>query len=378
MKTIFGHIQPDLVACNEVGANPTNAVKILERCLNVDGETKYVMAPFNVTSGSSLANAFFYNGEMFELKSNDQIKKELNGTTDIVRLIDVFTLYYKDANLPLNSDTTFLTVFIAHFKAGNTTSDRAQRGRAAEAVMQYIEDNSISNNFLISGDFNSYKSSEDVIQNLINPSNSQEVFLDPINKLGDWNNNSSYADVHTQSTHSSSNGCASSGGLDDRFDWVMISQSIKSNDNRIEVVKNSYKAIANDGNHFNQSINVPANTSVPANVLDAIYNSSDHLPVVMDMIVTEAAPNGIRDVKANTFNVNIPNPVTQNVTGEITGKSGNYTITVYSITGSIIAKKQIYNKDKTNFDITVNATGILLVEVLDESGFRQIFKVIRN
>ena len=378
MKTIFGYLKPDLVACNEVGSNASNAAKILDRCLNVNGETKYVMAPFNVSSGSSLANAFYYNGEMFALKSNDQVTKEINGTTNIVRLIDVFTLYYKDANLPLNSDTTFLTIFIAHFKAGNSSANAGQRGRAAEAVMQYIEDNNITNNFIISGDFNTYKSSEDAIQNLINPTNSQEVFFDPINKLGNWNNNAAFADVHTQSTHFSSNGCASGGGLDDRFDWVMISQAIKNNDNRIEYVKNSYQAVANDGLHFNQSINNPANNSVPANVLDAIFNGSDHLPVVMDMIITEADPNGIDNVKPTAFTVTIPNPVTENITGEISGKPGTYTVTVYSITGSVLAKKQYRNKDKTNFDIVVNITGMLLIEVSDEAGFRQIFKVIRN
>ena len=59
MKTIFGHIQPDLIACNEIGSNPSNASKILDRCLNVDGETKFQMAPFNYSSGASIANAFF-------------------------------------------------------------------------------------------------------------------------------------------------------------------------------------------------------------------------------------------------------------------------------------------------------------------------------
>lgn len=377
MKTIFGHLDPDLLSCNEVGLNASNAVKILDRCLNVDGETKYAMAPFNITSGSSLANAFFYNTEMFELKDNDQVRKELNGN-NIIRLIDVFYLYYKDANLPLNSDTTFLTVFVAHFKAGSTSSNASQRGAAAEAIMDYIENNNITGNFIISGDFNSYNSSEAVIQNLINPANSQVHFIDPVNKLGSWNNNSAYADVHTQSTHSSSNGCASGGGLDDRFDWIMISPAMENNDERIEVVKSSYKAVANDGNHFNQSINVPANTSVPANVLDAIYNSSDHLPVVMDMILTEAAPNSVATVNPYPFSVNLTNPVTQNITGNITGKTGNYSIRAYSITGQVLNKKSIYNKNKTKFELEINVHGLVLVEVMHEDGLRQIFKVIRN
>ena len=377
IKTIFNHIQPDLIACNEVGANPTNAVKILDRCLNVNGETKYVMANFSSTSGSSLANAFFYNGDMFVQKSYDKIENEIGGQK-IVRLINVYTMYYKDANLPLGSDTTFLTVFIAHFKAGNGSANANQRDKATKAIMKYITDENISGNYIISGDFNTYKSSEAAIQNLVNPSNAAIKFIDPVNRMGRWNNNSAYADVHTQSTHSSSNGCASGGGLDDRFDFILISQDIKDNNNHIDYVKNSYKAIANDGNHFNQAIKDNGNTSVPANVLDAIYNGSDHLPVVMDMIITQADPNGIADVNENSLEINVVNPNSGMLVGEINGPSGNYTINVYNVTGGLEGRFLITNQDKTQFNYPLKAKGLLLIEVVGDNGIRKVIKVVQN
>ena len=375
-KTIFQYAKPDLIACNEVGANASNAAKILERCLNVDGETKYVMAPFTYTSGSNLANAFYYNSEEFALYSNDQINSEPGGQ-QLVRLIDVFRLYYQDANLVLGADTTFLTVFVAHLKAGDSSSDAADRAEATDALMEYIVSENITGNYIVAGDFNVYTSSENAFQNLIAPSNSSIAFIDPVNRLGAWNNNGSFADVHTQSTHFSSNGCASGGGLDDRFDFILVSDAIKNNSNRIESIKSSYKAIANDGNHFNQSINNPANTSVPADVLDAIYNGSDHLPVVLDMIVTQAPPNGIANVSSE-FSATIQNPGRNQISGTLEGVSGNYHITIYSLTGRVLQQQNFYHQNTTEFSLPLRHRGMVLIEISDDRGFRQIQKVIVN
>ncbi len=377
MKTIFGHVQPDLIACNEIGASASNAAKILDRCLNVDGETKFVMAPFNYSSGSSLANAFYYNSDMFSLKGNDKITEELNGDY-IVRLIDVFYLYYNDNNLSQGADTTFLTVFVAHFKAGSSNADEAERDLATEAVMDFINSNNISSNYLIAGDFNVYDAAENAFQNLVDQNSQTEFFIDPINKMGSWNNNSAFAEVHTQSTHSTSNGCASGGGLDDRFDFILISDAIKNNTNRIDYVTNSYKAVANDGNHFNSDINSGTNNSVPPNVLDAIYNCSDHLPVVMDMILTEAPPNGITSLNDLPFNIQITNPSTEKIHGILTGESGNYTVKMYAITGSLILNQIIHLNNTSEFTIPMHQEGIFMLEIVNEVGFRKTIKVIVN
>ena len=42
------------------------------------------------------------------------------------------------------------------------------------------------------------------------------------------------------------------------------------------------RAFGNGGNTFNGNINDPQNTSQPQAVLDALFNASDHLPVVAD------------------------------------------------------------------------------------------------
>ncbi len=375
-KTIFTHVEADLIACNEIGSNPTNAIKILDRCLNVDGETKYQMASFSSTSGSDLSNAFYYNGDMFTIYSTDKILNDVGGSP-IVRLIDVFTLYYNDANLTAGADTTFLTVFVAHLKAGNSSTDANKRALATEALMAYIDSENITGNYIFAGDFNVYTATETAFQNLINATPASIKFNDPINRLGDWNNTGSFADVHTQSTHATSNGCHSGGGLDDRFDFVLISDAIKNDGNRMEYVKNSYKAVANDGNHFNQSINNGTNTSVPPNVLTAIYEGSDHLPVVMDIIVTEAEPNSVSEIDEK-FKVNVYNPTSGAIQGVISGPSGDYDVTIYSVTGKIMLKEKINVVKQYKFEYPLNLTGVVLVEFRNRSGYRKIVKVIQN
>ena len=375
-KTIFSYIQPDLIACNEIGSNPTNAYKILDRCLNVDGETKYQMASFSSTSGSDLSNAFYYNGDMFSIYATDKILNDVGGGS-LVRLIDVFTLYYNDANLSAGADTTFLTVFVAHLKAGNSSSDANKRALATEALMDYIDSENITGNYIFAGDFNVYTSSETAFQNLINPTPSSLKFNDPINRLGDWNNTGSFADVHTQSTHATSTGCHSGGGLDDRFDFVLISDAIKSDANHMEYVKNSYQAVANDGNHFNQSINNGSNTSVPANVLNAIYEGSDHLPVVMDVILTESEPNAIVEIN-DVFKIEMVNPSSGVIQGVISGPSGVFQVNVYSVAGKLLVAEKINVTEGQKFEIPVNLTGMVLVEFKSENGYRKIVKVIQN
>jgi len=108
-----------------------------------------------------------------------------------------------------------------------------------------------------------------------------------VSSPGNWNNNSSYASIHTQSTRSGIIGDGGSfGGMDDRFDFIFFTDDLVSGANKLTYVPNSYTAVGNDGNHFNKSINSsPINTSAPTNVIDALYIMSDHLPIALKAYV---------------------------------------------------------------------------------------------
>ena len=89
--------------------------------------------------------------------------------------------------------------------------------------------------------------------------------------------------MHTQSPRTSSFGGGANGGMDDRFDWLFVSQSILDETSSMYYVDGTYCAFGNDGNHFNDAINDGTNNSVSAEMADALHDASDHLPVYMDV-----------------------------------------------------------------------------------------------
>lgn len=304
MKTIVGHLLPDIITVNEMaGDGGTAARRLLDNSLNKDGRTYYKQCAY--AGNSSLCNMLYYNQNKFVLHNQTKIERALNNSF-LVRLIDVYTLYYNDVKKLSEGDTTYLTVYVAHLKAGTSSSDQTERKEMTDAIMKHHEENYSNHNYFIAGDFNIRSASEESYKALVQNTNSNIDFKDPINRSGSWNNSSTFASVHTQSTKNSSNGCASSGALDDRFDFILCGQEVISDTRGISYVPGSYTAVGNDGKHFNQSLISPANTSVPANVLSALYNMSDHLPVYMKISIGRSV-NSINDLQfSNQLIINNP------------------------------------------------------------------------
>lgn len=285
MEDIIDYVLPDILVVNEMGgSNSINPARLQLNALNQNGRSYYKSARRS-GSGQSLTNMLYYNEDKFVLESQAEVSKDLNNM-DIVRVIDLYTLRYIDSNLSIHKDTTRLRVIAAHLKAGNSTSNEDERAEATEAVMAYLDSNDLDGNFLFAGDLNLYKSTEPAYQDLIDYVDTNLRFYDPINTPGTWSNRSVYAKLHTQSTKKSGTGCFATGGMDDRFDFILASNEIMNNVDKIEYITDTYQALGQDGNRFNESIDSPTNTSVDSIVVVALKNMSDHLPVVMDLKIT--------------------------------------------------------------------------------------------
>ncbi|PLW92556.1 MAG: hypothetical protein C0592_10085, partial [Marinilabiliales bacterium] len=263
----------------------------------------------------------------------------------------------------------WVTCIVMHLKAGSYQSDEDDRAAEVSTLMNYLNALNQPGNYLAMGDFNVYSDDEECFQNLTNHPNANIRFYDPINKLGSWNNNSYYADYHTQSTHSTSNDCAASGGMDDRFDWILASMDIITGGELVQYVSGSYHALAQDGNHFNSSINSsPTNTSVPSNVLTALYNNSDHLPVIMELAV--AKPVGIAEVEAS-FDFFVFSDENHNLSTKITTvNAGTYFLRVYAADGRMISQQEIQCQRGFNtvgIDV-VAENQLLLIQLQSEDG----------
>lgn len=285
LRKILGYVKPDIfVACEiqtEAGAD-----SILTRSLNVFGVSNYVQAEFDLSNtDASLNNSLYYNSEKLTLQWQDVIETS-------PRNIDHYVLYVNDPNLGIFFDTTFIEIYMCHLKAGSGAQEQADREQQTEQLMDYISTRPQDRNHFVCGDLNVYTSNEACYQNLIT---GPFALKDPINKPGNWNNNSTFANIHTQSPRTSGSfDCGSTGGLDDRFDQILVSNNVILGSDSLKYLPNSYKAIGNDGNHFNSNLLAsPINAQYPDSVVRALFYMSDHLPVALKTVITYPTSNGL-------------------------------------------------------------------------------------
>ncbi|PCJ77849.1 MAG: hypothetical protein COA57_16475, partial [Flavobacteriales bacterium] len=375
LKTIVKYVMPDVFCVNELGVNMGGgdnvfAIRIRDNVLNTDGITYYQKAAH--TGSSSLVNMIYYNSNKLTLHSQEVIEKNLSGG-NLVREVDLYKMYYNDPGLLSNGDTIFITFIVAHLKAGSNASDEAQRADATEAVMDNLNQKNIAANYVLSGDFNTKNSSEISYSNLISHPNTKITFTDPIGQPGNWNSNSSFAGIHTQSTRSSNtNGdCFAGGGMDDRFDFIMTSNYVINSTDRVYYIPGSYAALGQDATFYNQEMPTSGNTTVPNSVANALYEMSDHLPVVMDLLVRNW-PSSISEER-DKLRIKITNPFNDWLNISIEGITSEKLIAkIYDISGRLMLETNISNTDRINTKILKK--GFYLLQ-LSENG--RVLKTVK-
>jgi hypothetical protein len=130
---------------------------------------------------------------------------------------------------------------------------------------------------------NFYSGFEDAMQTMISTSNAIRL-KDPLDQVGGWSGSSFYASVHTQSTRINQlYGDGSGGGLDDRFDLVLLSEGLMDAGSPLHYQPGSYHALGNSGDCFNQNVTDCDSTLTPYAVLRSLFYMSDHLPVTLTL-----------------------------------------------------------------------------------------------
>ena len=325
IETIFHYVMPDVFCVCEMGSNNTYADRLLNNAINTQGVDYYRRGPLTNYSGGYIANMLYYNSRKLSFYKHTYI-------TTSYRDINGYTMYYNANNLA-QGDTVFITFWIMHLKAGGSEDNQAARLTQTQKLMNKLASLGIPGNHVVSGDFNVYGSSEPAYQEMVNYSNSLYRLYDPIDRPGNWNNNSQFADIHTQSTHSSNydNGCFSSGGLDDRFDIILVSPYVYYGSDRVRVLPETYHALGQDGHRFNGTVIQPQNNSVPQNVAQALYNQSDHLPVITEFYID--AQVGVSPYIAD-YQLRVVNPVRGQMEVLMqTEESDVYQFEIFSIDG---------------------------------------------
>jgi endonuclease/exonuclease/phosphatase family metal-dependent hydrolase len=289
-KKVMDDIGPDIVVVQEI----TSLFGVNAFLNEVLDSSLFAAGPF--LPGPDTESAIFYKDSLISLISHVTIPT-------VLRDISEFTLYH---NFTLDT----LIIYSVHLKASQGYTNEQQR-LAEVNVLRNVTDNlPVRTNYIVAGDFNIYYAGEPAYQKLINQSTSG-YFIDPL-PAGNWHVNDFYASLHTQSTCGLISGCpndGSGGGLDDRFDMILISQSIYDSTG-IFLIENSNKAYGNDGLHFNKSINVAPFIVITQEIANALFNASDHLPVIAEFELETINSVDPVDPSRFTFSLfqNYPNP----------------------------------------------------------------------
>ncbi len=185
--------------------------------------------------------------------------------------------------------------------------------------------------YIIGGDFNIGDSGQAAYQGMVAGAVAGR-FFDPISLPGSWQNNSTYRFVHTQAPGGNP---ANTGGMDDRFDQILLSANLIDGitGQSLEYIGNaaapwnlstwndpnhSYRCWGNDGTSFNTSLTIAGNANVGSTIAQALVTScitdtaGGHLPVYLDMRVppkVAATPTTI-----NFGTVNVGDTATQTIT----------------------------------------------------------------
>ena len=272
--SILESVLPDLIVVQEV-VGQTGFTHFQSDVLDVFQNGQWSSAPF-INQSAQQDIALFFKHDIFSFVSTGAVATaQSSGTRDVIE----WSMVHDMSEIEFN-------IYGVHFKASSGSSNAQQRLAEATILRQHL--NSLSGSyFIVAGDFNIYSNSastEPAFNMLTGESdNNGGRLFDPIDRIGNWHNNSLFSDVHTQSPRTTSFGGGANGGMDDRFDWLFVSESILNGQSRMVYIDDSYTAFGNDGNHFNDAINSGNNFSVSDQIADALHDASDHLPVYMDI-----------------------------------------------------------------------------------------------
>lgn len=289
LRLVHADLQADILAVQELSGQAA-AEMYLDSVLNFDS-TSYSLA--NFTNGNDLDCALFYKTAKFNF-----IKSLTYPTT--LRDIYHFEL------LPIGSPDT-LHIFNLHLKASQGSANQQRRKDEVDVMRQVTDQFAPGTHFLVCGDFNIYSANEIAYNRLLEDSPGNDGhFVDQISISGTWNN-ASYAMYHTQSPRSTAFNGGASGGMDDRFDMILMSETLDDTIG-LHYVPNSMYPYGNDGLHYNMSINdAPTNTAVGQVLADALYFVSDHIPVVANFAFEIPPVSGVSlgENTASSFGVSL-------------------------------------------------------------------------
>ncbi|WP_460218612.1 endonuclease/exonuclease/phosphatase family protein [Psychroserpens sp. MEBiC05023] len=343
LQLVLDDYRPDLfMVCELNNENGANSILSVMQFLNPNYQRAVFQTNSSDDNGSDqndLQNLIYYDSSKFSLESQTII-------TSIFRDFNHYKLKLNTINQ--DSNPVVLDVIVCHLKASSGVDNEALRLQMVQDLTAYLNPFPEDSNIILAGDFNVYSSSEPAFQEIIDTDNDNTItFEDPADRIGNWHTNPTYIDVFTQSTRTQTGFGGSTGGFDDRFDFIMASSSLMTGDPMLSYVTNSYDVYGNNENVncFNRSINSNdcAGSQFSFTIRDALHDFSDHLPVTIELQTNQTLH--VKDiVKENAISFLGTNIVDELLKINIkTGLQNQLSLSVYNSLGQIIKTVDVNN-----------------------------------
>lgn len=279
LKEINDEIKPDLLmVCelvDEYGADMIlyNSFAYLE---GIYKRADFIYAPS--AGHDPLHQMVFYNAEKITLLSQQAHPTE-------IRDINQYTFCLNTPSLE-QGDTTYLEVFVTHLKSSDGNVNRWKRKDMVDTFFNVVNGLPADRHVVFAGDMNFYTAHLEPGFNKIVSPNNNVIMKDPLDAYGDWHANEDYSAIHTQSTRVSTQGFGSGGaggGLDDRFDFIFLSENLFDN-SYFYYQEDSYEAVGNNGNCFKNRIDaLECDGEYSQSLRESLYYMSDHLPIALNL-----------------------------------------------------------------------------------------------
>ena len=358
LEFILQDIQPDvLMICelnNEQGAD--NILNVLQTLKPQFARANFVTNTSDNSSGdqNDLQNMIFYDSSKFILNAQTEV------TTDL-RDFNHYTMQLNTVDQAVNP--IIFHAIVCHLKAGSGVDNQDRRFNMVNQLTGYLNGFSADDLVILGGDLNLYTSLEPAFQELIEPTNTI-TFADPVNRIGTWHENLAFLDVFTQSTRDEMPDGGSGGGFDDRFDFILTSESVLTDPN-LEYIPGSYKAYGNNANNdcYNEEI---INSGCAGQEYDlatrsALYDMSDHLPVILDLQSTATLldiPEASQDA---SFVIEGGNVIDQRLILTAAESAHKKDISIFNVYGQLIGRYYFQGQSRLEIDISHWSSGIYYI-----------------
>ncbi len=363
LEFILSDYQPDLfLVCelnNVTGAN--NVLNMTKSTISTSFEmATYVSNTSDDTTGdqNDLQNQLYYDSSKFILED------EIIVPTDL-RDFNVYKLKVNTTDQATNPIEFY--VIVCHLKASSGTQNQLRRFNMIVELDNYLSTLPSDSNVVLGGDLNIYTASEPAFQLLLQDTNNI-TFTDPANRVGSWNNNPNFVDVFTQSTRTQTGLGGTTGGFDDRFDFILTSENMLTTAN-ITYESDSYQVYGNNGLSacYNSAINSSA-CAIPGSefsfeIRDALHNFSDHLPVTLNLEIDENLLSVEELVGQSQFTLEKSIVDSKLRILDISTKLFNTDVLIYNSYGKMIRKVKLGSNVNSEINCSNLANGMYLLTI---------------